>query len=79
MLRQRDSYPWIKNGNDLLRYLLGCYGDVEAVSMKRFRIMYDDQLVGQIGLHSFVIVNFTPQAEVLVQPIQIFYWIDEKF
>jgi hypothetical protein len=47
--------------------LLGIYGDYEAISMKRFRILYKGEPVGQIGLHSFLVRNFQSTAEVTMK------------
>lgn len=62
--RHGEGYPNLKNANDYYRYLLNIYGDFQNIAMKRFTISYSGAPVGQIGLHSFCIHNFTCQAEV---------------
>lgn len=62
--RAGEGYPNIRNTYQYEQYLLNQYGDYEAVSMKRFRVLYKGESVGQIGLHSFIVRNFQSTAEV---------------
>ncbi|KAM3135582.1 hypothetical protein pb186bvf_012253 [Paramecium bursaria] len=60
-----------KCSKDFYEYLLQIYGDFDTLKYRRWSIMFNENIIGQIGLHTFVIREGQLNAE-------IFYFIDQN-